>query len=111
LGISRASPRLILICHNERLMMKIEDWNFRVSRCTGNISLSAKYDYLDGTVSTPHGIVSCYAQGDKSSYRFSSLSFIYRGIDYRRNFNGKRYSSRGLVTKAKEFANEIIATR
>jgi len=63
--------------------------------------------WLDGEVVTPHGIVSVFAQGDSTHDHYSRLDFAYAGRLYIRSFN-KRYSPRGLVTKAKQFSREVI---
>lgn len=62
--------------------------------------------YLDGYVWTEFGAVGVYSQGSDKSVRASHLQFAYKGRVYVRRFN-KRFSERGLVTKAKEFAKEI----
>lgn len=65
--------------------------------------------WTDGEVLTPFGIVAVYAQGDKAKGEsfHTRLDFVFDGRLYMRNFENKRYSSRGLVTKAYEFAAEI----
>ena len=62
--------------------------------------------YLEGTVTTPHGIVHCYAQGDLEHYKRSQLWFVIEGFRYMRWFK-KRYTARGLHTKAMQFAREV----
>ena len=62
--------------------------------------------YLEGTVTTPHGIVGCYAQGDLKCYSSSYLDFVFEGFHYTRRFK-KRYTARGLHTKAIQFAREV----
>lgn len=57
----------------------------------------------DGVVFTPHGIVRVFFYGNSSG-----LDFAFRGRVHRRTFEGKRYTRRGIVTKAKQFAKEIV---
>ena len=64
--------------------------------------------WTEGCVFTPHGIVSTYAQGDDTNVAHTRLDFVCAGKLYMRNFSGKRYSPRGIVTIAKRFAKEII---
>ena len=63
--------------------------------------------WIDGEVVTPFGIVSVYAQGDDEHLFYTRLDFAHKGTLYVRKFDGKRYSPRGLVTKAYEFAKGI----
>ena len=60
-----------------------------------------------GIIITGHGIVSAYAQGDKNSLYVTRLDFVFKGRFYMRTFNDKKYSHRGIATKAKQFAREI----
>lgn len=71
--------------------------------------INTKNGYTDGEVLTPVGIVSVYAQGDDQNVPHTRLDFVFDGRLYMRNFIGKRYSPRGLVTKALEFADEIAS--
>lgn len=64
-----------------------------------------QFGWLDGEVVTPHGIVSVYAQGDNENFSMTRLDFAHRGFLYMRTFD-KRYTSRGIVTKAKQFAKD-----
>ena len=68
-----------------------------------------KDGWTDGEVVTPFGIVSVYAQGDAENQPHTRLDFAWNGRLYMRNFDGVRYSPRGLVTKAMQFASEIAA--
>ena len=65
--------------------------------------------YADGEVLTPFGIVSVYAQGDQQNAPHTRLHFVWYGRLHMRSFSGKRYSPRGIVTKAMEFAREIAS--
>lgn len=65
--------------------------------------------WTDGEVLTPYGIVTVYAQGDAENSPHTRLDFVWDGRLYMRNFDGKRYTARALVTKAMEFATEIAA--
>ena len=62
--------------------------------------------YLEGTITTPYGIVDCYAQGGLYVFEYSYLWFVYGGFRHTRRFN-KRYTARGLHTKAMQFAREV----
>ena len=60
---------------------------------------------LEGCVATPYGIVFVFAEDDDKG-GCSSFEFVWRKRYYVRLFN-KRYTERGLMTKAKQFAAEI----
>lgn len=66
-----------------------------------------------GYVETPHGFVQArshyYERGQRRQrgYKGSCLTIIKAGKSYHRFFD-KEYSARGLVTKAKKFANEVF---
>jgi len=61
-----------------------------------------------GTVNTPNGIVrvSSYKECDKRNLQQSYMEIIKEGREHTRYFE-KAYSSRGLVTKAKQFAKDV----
>lgn len=63
--------------------------------------------WTDGEVVTPYGIVSVYAQGDKENWHLTRLDFAHKNRMYIRSFR-KRYTHRGIVTKANRFAQEIV---
>jgi hypothetical protein len=67
--------------------------------------------WTDGAVFTCHGIVLVYAQGDDEYTHHTRLDFVWQGRLYMRDFNGKRYSPRGLVTLADRFAAEIVESQ
>lgn len=67
-------------------------------------------NYTEGAIATQHGIVGVYTQGDAQLKHYSRLDFVHEGRLYMRSFDGKRYSHRGLVTKAKEFARQASST-
>lgn len=79
------------------------------NRSFGRIEVR-KAGWTDGEVVTPHGIVSIYAQGDGDHDSYSRLDLALGGRLYIRNFFGKRYTPRGLITKATQFASEISET-
>ena len=88
-----------------KLIIKNSNWP------TGNgyvdvSELGTEYTYLKGSVQTPHGIVEVVSQGDKMNPYYTRLDFVKDGQTYTRTFN-RRYSKRGLGTKAREFAKEI----
>ena len=64
-------------------------------------------EWTDGEVITPDGIVTVLAQNNPD---LSRLDYVFEGRVYSRSYR-KRYSSRGLVTKAKQFAREIAEGR
>ena len=89
--------------------MKITNGRFKVSKGGFNnirVIRIEERSYLKGTVTTPHGIVGCYAQGDLKCYSSSHLDFVFEGFHYTRRFK-KRYTARGLHTKAMQFALEV----
>lgn len=88
-------------------MSEIFDDSMTVNRAFSRIEVR-KEGWTDGEVLTPHGIVSVYAQGDDDHRPHTRLDFVHNGRLYMRNYPGKRYSPRGLVTKAREFAEEIV---
>ena len=63
--------------------------------------------YEIGDVITPRGVVSIYAQGDNLSFYTTQLQFAYENRLYSRVFE-KRYSPRGIVTKANQFTKDVI---
>jgi hypothetical protein len=69
----------------------------RMNKCDG---------YIEGSVLTPHGIVTGYAQGSDTESHHTSLSVIVNGRMYTRSWP-KRYSARGIVTLAARFAAEM----
>jgi len=64
-------------------------------------------DWTEGAIATQYGIVAVYTQGDARFEYSSRLDFVHNARLYTRSFKGKRYSHRGLVTKAKEFARHV----
>lgn len=63
--------------------------------------------WTQGQVFTPYGIVSVYAQGDEKNRNYTRLLIVLDGYLHSRIFNDKRYSPRGIFTKALEFAAEV----
>ena len=88
--------------------MQINNRIFTFSRPFSKI-VSRKEGWVEGCVVTRHGIVSVYAQGSEGYDHYTRLDFAAAGKWYIREIRGKRYSVRGIVTKAKEFAAEIAA--
>jgi|GEM_PF-2930169 len=86
--------------------MKMYDDSISVGSVHSQVKLNPN-GWTDGCVLTPHGIVYTYAQGDDTNVDHTRLDFVYAGRLYMRNFSGKRYSPRGIVTIAKRFAKEI----
>lgn len=88
--------------------MKETDDSMAVGKA-GYSRVNGGKEWTDGEVATPWGFVVVYAQGDEQHYHHSRLDFIHRGRLYIRNFSGKRYTPRGLKTKAMQFAREIAS--
>ena len=82
------------------------DTNYSVGPGWSNIFYNREYDCLDGYVITPHGIVLATSEGDSTHEPYTRLTFVWNDRFIYRIFY-KRYSSRGLATKAKQFAREI----
>ena len=87
--------------------MKVLEYSFSLGRRCINGVLRRSSGCDDGVVATPWGFVWARAQGDDRRVCHSSLRFVHGGRYHVRNFKGKRYTSRGLARKAKEFAREI----
>lgn len=62
--------------------------------------------WLQGEVHTPRGIVSVYSQGDDTFRPSTQLKMIVLGRCHTRRMN-RRFTARGLITKAKAFASEF----
>jgi len=86
--------------------VEIQNDSMKLNRSFARIT--RREGWLEGTVATKHGIVEVYVQGDAEFRHSSRLDFVHRGRLYMRTFSGKRYSPRGLVTKANQFAAEIV---
>jgi hypothetical protein len=84
----------------------MSEWNIKIDRPFNRIFRHPD-GYLDGCVVTEHGIVQVYSQGSKLETPSTSLSFAFNGRFYCRSIN-RRFTSRGLVTKASDFAAEIV---
>lgn len=81
-----------------------DEWKAGISN---GIRTNQEYRYHEGVVGTPYGFVWVYAQGCNKYAPSSRLDFIWNGRRHSRWFRNKRYSKRGLVTKARQFALEI----
>ena len=86
--------------------MKIFDDSMKVQK-DGFSRTEDRGGWTDGEIVTPWGIVSVYAQGDAENANHTRLDFVHAGRLHMRNFHGKRYSRRGIKTKAMQFAKEI----
>ena len=87
--------------------MEVFDSKFSLKKPYGRIEEHIKgWDH--GEVVTPCGIVSVYAQGDDENFYMTRLDFAHNNVQYSRSFHGKRYSHRGIVTKANQFAKHIV---
>lgn len=65
------------------------------------------YREIKGYVETPHGFVQAYSTYFERGHISSCLKIIKAGKCHYRFFD-KEYTARGLVTKAKLFANEVF---
>lgn len=86
--------------------MKSHNNSFAFKKPFGRVEIRPE-GWTDGDVVTYYGIVSVYAQGDEDSYYSTGLQFAYEGRLYGRTFL-KRYTPRGIVTKANEFVQDVI---
>lgn len=98
-------------------MTKFRDENYSIYPKTGSgrgfetkkeIYEGRKHIDTSGMVETPHGFVSAYSMYFQGSYSQSRVEMIKDGRLYVRWFD-KYLTQRGLVTKAKQFANELYA--
>lgn len=98
------------------MSVSVEDSNYRATVNGWGLGKETYSDgrgkQIAGVVGTPQGYVRAYSDDYKNEhtgrrYRASSLRFIWRGREYFRRFDGVAYSLRGLVTKARQFAEEI----
>ena len=87
--------------------MQYNDYSFAHKKPFGRLHEHEK-GWTFGDIITPHGIVSVYAQGDSKNFQLTTLQFAINERLYFRRF-GKRYTPRGIVTKANEFAKGVIA--
>lgn len=65
-----------------------------------------KYDYESGELVTREGSVTMYMQGGDVRSRFTQINFSYGGRLHMRTYR-KRYTRRGVVTKAKQFVADV----
>ena len=87
--------------------MRIVDDDWPVGKGWG-IIVETGFDYREGRVVTPHGIVTVLARkAGRHRRAYTTLDYVHAGRLYRRVFRGKCYTHRGIVTKAKQFAREI----
>lgn len=91
--------------------MKVTDDSYAIGKQSHGYGIFRhKSGYDDGHVLTPWGYVLVYAQGSATECHVTRLTFCHGGRAHSREFKGKRYSLRGMVTKAHKFAQEF-ATR
>ncbi len=77
---------------------KFQDWATAYNRdATG----------FDIVVSTKYGYVKSWSHKNRI-VTHSKLEFIYNGLVYSRWFRKKAYTERGLITKSKRFAQDVI---
>jgi len=80
--------------------MATTDESWKVSGNTGLlISFNKEYNFLDGSVITPYGMVSVYSHGDEKSSGYTRLDTVIDGRRFSRSIY-RRYTRRGLVVVA-----------
>ena len=85
-----------------------QDTNYKVSSTYPQWEIGrGKYDYDKGVLTTLHGYIKMYAQGDKRFRNLTRLTFIWNGRQHERQWQ-HRYSRQYMVTLAKRFVAEII---
>lgn len=87
--------------------IKYQDQSCKTNPYSHWESNTQEYGYDQGNLSTPHGYVKMYAQGDERFSHVTRLTFIWRGYQYERQWQ-HRYSRQYMVTLAKRFVAEII---
>jgi hypothetical protein len=63
--------------------------------------------YMDGDVGTPHGFVHVYHEWADHREPVARLDVCRDGRMFMRNYSGRRYTEKALVTMASRFAREI----
>ena len=81
--------------------MKVHNYSHGLGHGWSRVKNNAKYGFNSGAVATQYGIVEILTQED-----FTSLEYAANGRMHVKTFD-KRYTLRGVVTKAKRFAKEI----
>ena len=84
--------------------MEIYNDSFSLKKPFGRIKEHLK-GWTYGEVVTPNGIVSVYAQAN--NFYLTRLDFVFKNRLYIRSFK-RRYSHRGIITKANLFTKEIV---
>jgi hypothetical protein len=71
-----------------------------------------EYNYAFHSVTTPHGFVCVYTQGDSPAAQdsYTVFRFIRCGYEYTRFYN-YRYTRLGIARLARKFAQEIVGRR
>jgi len=86
-----------------------EDQDYALYPGVGGIGFKENWDEISrevsGLVCTPYGYVRAYSFR-WSKHQNSRIDMIVNGREHYRNFN-KAFTARGLVTKAKQFAEEL----
>jgi len=89
--------------------MKTYQYHYSLSRpcsCIRTHRLNDGETYDEGIVETKYGSVSVYMQGDDKYNKISRMDINVNGIVFVKQFD-KRYTKRGIVTKANQFAKEM----
>ena len=89
---------------------KIEDYDYPLYPKGGGTDrvIANQAEQYSAIISTVHGYV-CAFFYDSPSTKASGLFFVHKGREYTRRFEGKIYTPRGLVTKAKQFASYVVS--
>lgn len=74
---------------------------------TSGMQDNRKWRDTEGIVETHHGLVRASSWYFENIYKSSTVEMIKDGRLHYRRWNNREYSSRGLVTKAKQFASEL----
>lgn len=85
----------------------IDDSMALTGRCLNRASKDPR-GWTDGHVVTPRGIVAVYAQGGDGHVNHTRLDFAWKGRLYMREMPKVRLSSRGMVSAARRFAQEVV---
>ncbi len=82
--------------------------SYKMQNTFSSISTNKEWNYEDGIVFTPHGIVHVYSQGDeeKKHRPHTYIRFVYQGRMHIRTLN-KKYTRRGLAIMAGKFIREV----
>ena len=88
--------------------MKVRNESYKVSRTWSNTTTNTDWDYEDGIIFTPQGIVHAYSQGNdaKKFNPHTYMRMIFKGRIYMQSFK-RRCTKRGLSIMAGKFARSV----